>query len=255
MIPGLSGGSLAIMLGVYEEMLECAAHIRSKKNIITLGMLAIGGGTGLFISTKILEYISVNVYFGYVVMGIVVAIILYYFTKLKKQSIIFVIIGALMAYGISKISAESLDFSRFSSILILFGIEFLLALGLILPGISFSLLLVTFKLYDKIILAVNERDIVFLAIFGLMLLFWVFLSSKSLSYVFNKHPHKTNGFILGFLVFSLTDLKYDFSLGNLPLGIPMFVIGLVVSIFILVMTAKKEKKEEVVTLEPSQNTL
>lgn len=238
MIPGLSGGSLAIMLGIYEELLMATANLRKKEHLFFIFLVVLGGGFGILAVSMLLSFIKGNKYFSFIVVGIVVATILPYVKKLKLQNILFFLLGIVIAIVLSFIPQIEINYMNFSSILFLIAIEFLLAIGLILPGISFSYLLTTFNLFDRIIEAIKTMDILFLLIFGLTLVFWIIITAKSLSYVFQKYPKRADAFILGFLVFSITGINMEFTAINIPLMILCFFVGFFVSTGIIYLSNK-----------------
>ena len=228
MIPGLSGGSVALMLGIYYLILNCTAK-PNIKNIKILIWIGSGACLGLLLISIILTYIINNSYFSFLVYGIVFATIFVYFKNLKKEGYIFIIIGALIAYLINIIPNIEMNYN----LLILGSIEALLAIGLILPGISFSYLLVTFNLYDKIIQSINDFDILFLLLFIVILLFWILVFSKLISYFVDKHLNQTNGLITGFLLFSISEINVNFYSINIYVGLIIFIVGFMISLYLL----------------------
>lgn len=49
-VPGVSGGTMAILLGIYDQMIQSVSHFFQdiKKNMLYLGKICIGGVLGLF---------------------------------------------------------------------------------------------------------------------------------------------------------------------------------------------------------------
>ena len=62
LVPGVSGGTMAIILGVYNEMIASVSSFFKdiKKNIIFLGVISIGGVLGILLFSKMIDYLLVN---------------------------------------------------------------------------------------------------------------------------------------------------------------------------------------------------
>ena len=64
LVPGISGGSIAIILGIYDKLLISLNDIfkRFKTNFIFLFIVSLGGITGIFLSSFILDFFIKNYY-------------------------------------------------------------------------------------------------------------------------------------------------------------------------------------------------
>ena len=121
--------------------------------------------------------------------------------KNDKWYYIFVILlGALLSVGINFIKGINIDTNNYISLFIL-GI--ILAVSLVLPGISISYVMLVFGIYYDVILAIKEFDLTYLFKIGISLLIGILLIIKLLSYLLNKYKSFMNNLILGFMVGSL----------------------------------------------------
>lgn len=207
-IPGVSGGTTALALGCYGNILSATANLRKKEHIIYLLPILIGGVLGFFTMAKVLSYafhllpITITLLFlGAVVMGIR---ILWNETSQSGFSLngaLFFLLGFISIWAIEKIPNLSQYNTPFLSLL--WGI--LLAVGVILPGISTSHLLMIFGLYETVtnLCIQNIPTLIPLAIgTGIGIIFL----TKPLDAALKKYPTNCNFMLLGFAVGSLKDL-------------------------------------------------
>lgn len=210
LIPGISGGSIAIMLGVYNDIIINTNNLFKtlKKSFIFLLMLALGGLLGLLVSANFLTIFIENYYHEmiYFFLGIMIVYIINFFNENKKDGIKFhhimlLIFGVSVTFLINLIPANF-----FGSNLTLFNmiiLGFLLAIALILPGISISYILLIFSSYTSVIMAIKSFDILYLFKTFCFVPLGIFLSISVLSKLLFKHSKSTNFMILGFLISSL----------------------------------------------------
>ena len=192
LVPGISGGSIAIVLNMYNEMLEKANNLFKsfKLNFTFLFIAALGGVLGLVVSSFFMDYIINTIYFEliYVFLGVM---LLYIFDTLRKQNDIMVVgklslvmIGMVLGYLITIIPPSIINVDNY---FMLFVLGVFLGVALVLPGISVSYVLLIFSLYDDVILAVKFLDYEFLIKLGLFVLVGIFVVIKLLYYFLSPY--------------------------------------------------------------------
>lgn len=211
-LPGVSGGVLAAILGIYERMLRFMAHLTKnfKENLLFFLPVGIGGIVGIGLLSKPLEWLLQN-YQIIVLWGFAGAII-GTLPALAKESTLkskrttgdllwffgSMVIGFLFLYFMGDILGTIP--ANFIGFVIAGG---LIALGVLVPGLSPSNLLLVLGLYDPMLKGFKSFDImgVFLpiAIGGLavMLLF-----SKLMEWLLSHYHSKVYHFILGIVIAS-----------------------------------------------------
>ncbi|MDR2296281.1 MAG: DUF368 domain-containing protein, partial [Clostridiales Family XIII bacterium] len=162
LIPGVSGGTMAILLGVYDEMISALSNIRARfrhNSLLLLQFLA-GAGVGiLLLSGPVLTALAlwtkpVMFFFtGAILAGIPPIHRKLRSARMRPHNILVAAVGAAVA-----ISTEYLPSGLFDPALgggfdpaacaLLFAAGFVIAIALILPGISGSYVLLMFGMYD-----------------------------------------------------------------------------------------------------------
>lgn len=211
-LPGVSGGVIAAILGIYERLISFLAHIRENfmENFLFFVPVGIGGILGIalfsFPVEFLLKHFQVPVLWGFAgaIIGTLPSLITESTKKSKRDlaDIIwflatFMISGLLLFFLndiVGKVPANFLTF-------ILAGI--LIALGVLVPGLSPSNLLLILGLYSPMLLGFKSLDLVgtFLPIaIGGALAMITF--SKAMDYALNHYHSRVYHFIIGIVLSS-----------------------------------------------------
>ena len=231
-VPGVSGGSMAMILGVYDKLVYSVSHIFKdfKKSFLYLLQFGLGGVIGFFLLAGLIDeglksppIISVPLHFfflGAVAGGIP---IIFKSAKLKKFSagcIIFPLIGIACVIAISFLPDGLFSISstentiKFVLIQLLGG--FIVAFALVLPGISTSQMLNMLGIMEELYAIIRARDIMGLLRYiplAIGVVLGTFIIAKILEPAMEKYPQATYLIIFGFLLGSLPELLMgvDFS--------------------------------------------
>ena len=175
-VPGVSGGTIAFISGIYEELLGSISNIKFSlfKTFKNEGFKAVwqkvNGSfllalfVGIFISiislAKAIKYLLENepILLWSFFFGLVLASIIYIAKQITKWNFIAVlvlILGAFLAFYITTLNPLV---SESSSTLFLFLAGAIAICAMILPGISGAFILVLLGAYKPILAAVNDRD-------------------------------------------------------------------------------------------------
>lgn len=227
-VPGVSGGTMAILLGIYDKLISSISNFFKdiKGNILFLLKFLIGAGAGIgslaFLIKWMLEKfpLPVSMFFlGAVVGGIPALYKKTRETSLRISSGIYFLLGLIIVISIGFIPSGSIDVSSgsgFTHYLMLLVTGIVIALALVLPGISTSHMLLVMGMYDNMLAAITEFDIVYIGILGIATLIGVFLITKPLEWIMNTYPHQTYCMIIGFVVGSTADIFKDKILPAIP---------------------------------------
>ena len=241
-VPGVSGGSIAFILGFYDKLIDSIDSVRSKDKkerkealgfLIKLGAgWIIGMAISVLILTSVFEkniYKISSLFMGFIILSIP---IIYKEEKdnIKNhyKNILFFILGALfvilLTYGNSVINAHAdiKDVTLVSAIYIF--IAGMIAINaMILPGISGSTILLIFGLYLPIIngikdiLHFNFDPFIGLCIFGLGVLTGIFSTIKLIRKSLEKHRSQTIYCVIGLMIGSI----YSIIMGPTTLDTPL----------------------------------
>ncbi len=251
-IPGVSGGTMMVILGLFNRVMESIGGIlkfkseKWKSNFIFLIVLAVGAGLGLVVFSNILEILFVQfptqTMFCFVGMvGFSIPSLVKKEMKNDKFQIIPFLIGCAIVFAISFFAPEEADvvIEVFPSIdffylLSLLGVGFIAGGAMFIPGVSGSMLLLLigqYYLFMSLIAAVTSFELnvlIPLAVIAIGVVLGVIISSKVTGYCLEKFHGPTMNVILGLVVASCImlipiDAHYDFtviitSIASLILG-------------------------------------
>ncbi|WP_423689344.1 DUF368 domain-containing protein [Staphylococcus aureus] len=264
LVPGVSGGTIALLLGIYNQFISSISGIFSRRfwpsftfliPIIIGMLLAMGSLSNLFNYLLSQHHIPTMFFFGGLIIGIVPYLlkISNYKTSFTTKHYMMVIAGIAILIVITlmnngdKHAGQTLTLS--TSLIIKYFIAGMCASSaMLLPGISGSFMLLVFGVYGTVMLAISE--VVKLNFAGLPILLAVgfgvlagfIISSKIIQYFLTHHKLMTFALIIGFVVGSLFAV-----FPGLPTNIVMwfvslvvFIIGFIVSLTLGRITAENE---------------
>lgn len=218
LVPGVSGGSMAMILGIYDQLIDAVSDFfkDSKRNFIFLLLFVAGAGVGMLLLAKpILSLLESHPKaMGFLFIGAVAGGIpaVYAQANVKGffgKNIMYIMVGMLVVAVMSLAETEQLanEVSKggYTTVfLILAGV--VAAAALILPGISVSYLLLVMGLYHELMRAVSELDITFLLPIGVGVFTGIVLLTKGLKFVMSRYPQVSYLMILGFVLGSLIEV-------------------------------------------------
>lgn len=220
-VPGVSGGTMAFILGIYEELIDSIRtvgqpdflqtvfkfrikEIFEKLNWEFLLAVALGIFIAIFSLAGILESLLENqpVYLWSFFFGLVIASIITVSKRVSQwnpSSIVGLLLGAIGAYLlVGLIPSETPNTWWF---LIFSGMIAICAM--ILPGISGSFILVLLGKYEFILNAVTERDIVSLGLVAIGAGVGIVTVAQLLGWLFKKYHDVTVAVLIGLMIGSL----------------------------------------------------
>lgn len=235
-VPGVSGGTIALLLGIYEELVTTIGNINlslfkelnngfysfwEKLNGNFLLSLIIGVGISLVTFIKLTAYLfdKYPILIWSFFLGLILATIYIIFKLIKYWNyvnIIFVLIAVFVSFYIGEINViDSVNINLFY--ILISGI--IAASAMIIPGISGALMLLILGLYSTMINAINNIEIDKILTFSLGAIIGLLSFSKILKWMFNKNSSLTYSILLGFVIGSLSEVwpwKSDLGENILP---------------------------------------
>jgi len=223
-VPGVSGGTIAFISGIYEELLASIAAV----NLTTLKLLktdgikvawkAINGNfllalfIGIFTSilslAKLISWLLENkpILVWSFFFGLVLASVLYIAKQITKWSLVTVvllIVGAVIAYYITTLQPL---ISENSSPFFIFLAGALAICAMILPGISGSFILVLLGAYKPVLEAIHTKDLKLIAMLAAGAVIGLLSFSKVLNWLFAHYKNLTLAVLTGFILGSLNKI-------------------------------------------------
>jgi len=219
-VPGVSGGTIAFITGIYEELINTikSVNLTSLKLLFTFKLkdfwkavngnflLALISGIGISFYTlarlikHLLETQPILIwsfFFGLIVASAIV--IAKKITEWKARTIIAMLIGIGIAYLITEITPAEAPTSYW----FLFLSGALAICAMILPGISGAFILVLLGSYNYILSALSSFKIDVIAVVGAGAAVGILSFSHLLSWLLNKYHNMTIGLLSGFMIGSL----------------------------------------------------
>ncbi len=262
-IPGVSGGTIALILGIYEKLISSIGNIYKnlKENILFLLPIIIGMGLSIVTTSKVVSYSYSNFplptlmfFVGLVCGGIPMLIKNVKGKKENKQlssyiililTFLSVIFMASYKFIFSINSEVSFASMNIGSYLILFVIGIIASATMVIPGISGSLVLMILGYYYPIIETINSlfkgdflHNAIILGVFGVGVVIGIVLISKLLELLFKNYKTKTYFGVLGFVFASVIAIPLSacfelntiiFNVEHIIIGLVMIVIGTMIS--------------------------
>lgn len=227
-VPGVSGGTVAFILGFYDDFITSLDDIfrgtweAKKKAAIYLIKILIGWTVGFLLAASILAdlfntkiYEMSSLFLGFIIFAIPLVIkeeksVLHG----KYKNIIFAILGIALVVAITIASTNSsininLQEINIGTIIYVFVVAMIAISAMILPGISGSTILLIFGIYIPIMNKIKSfmhfdfSAIPSLVIFGLGIIFGIMVFAKVARKCLEKHRSETVYAILGLMLGSI----------------------------------------------------
>lgn len=218
LVPGVSGGSMAMIIGIYDRLISSVSSFLKdkKRNFLFLLLFCLGSVTGMVLLAKPLlgiieRYTLPSMYFfiGAVAGGIPLIFRQSGVRSFSFRIPLYIVLGAaavlLLSFLPSSSSSAQME-PGIGSFLLLALSGFIAAVALILPGISVSYLLLLMGLYNETMRAVSTLYIPFLLPLAIGLVLGILLTTKLLETAMKTHPQPTYLLILGFILGSIATI-------------------------------------------------
>lgn len=263
-IPGVSGGTMMVSMGIYDDIIGSVNHLFEdiKKSILTLLPYIIGMGVGVVGLSYGIEYFLTNyslqtsmIFIGLILGGLPVIL-----EKVKGQRLggtnilafllLFVLVIGLQIIGGGDDTGNVLTPSVIETVK-LFGIGIIAAATMVIPGVSGSMILMLLGYYYPIIttittfidgvFALDMAGILYscsiLVPFGLGVVIGIFAIAKLIEMLLTNHETLTYCGILGLVVASPVVVLMSNGIPALNVGVVVssavtFVIGFAIAYFL-----------------------
>ncbi len=223
-VPGVSGGTIAFISGIYEELLTSinavnldAIKVLKKEGFKAMWKLVNGNFllallTGIGVSVlslaKLIKWLLVNepILLWAFFFGLVVASVFFVGKQIKNWNIVKVlmlIIGAALAFYITILPPVA---DQVTSSWFLFLAGALAICAMILPGISGSFILLLLGAYRPVIDALDQRNIKIIFLVGSGAIIGLLTFSRVLKWLFDTYKEMTLAVLTGFIAGSLNKI-------------------------------------------------
>jgi len=215
-IPGVSGGTMAVVLGVYDKLIDAISLNLKKLKENWKFLLAIfaGAGVGIILFAKLLTYLfeNYNVPTQFFFIGLILGSIPLVWkktTEFKRFQAINIIpflitLGAMVAMSIIKAGDNVVQTElTFPLAIILIASASAAAIAMIIPGISGSFVLKALGYYDTVLAAIDRMDIAMLIPVGIGIVIGILAGAKLISTLLKKFQQGIYSAIFGLVIGSV----------------------------------------------------
>ncbi len=245
-LPGVSGGALAAIFGLYEPIISFLANIRKNfwENVKYFIPVGLGGIFGVFVlATPIdygLQYFPVHVLWGFI--GAIVGTFPSLYREAGKEGretrhYIITIVTAIITFAALVYANNHLNVHIPQNTLAWLFSGAIFASGLIVPGLSPSNFLIYFNLYQPLTEGIRTLDFSIIIPVGIGAVVVVLLFSKLMRMIMDRAYAAVFHFILGVVIASTAIIAPDTSLyaGFTPFDylsvIIIFIVGLALGLW------------------------
>lgn len=260
-IPGVSGGTMAVSMGIYDKLIHCVTHLFSelKKSILFLLPIFIGAGIALVALPFVIEkmFTSFPLQTNFLFIGLIIGGLPTMWGKVKGNKIsighilifilFFAVVAGMAAMGETEGNSVVLDTSA-GSIVKLFFVGIIAAATMVIPGVSGSMMLLLMGYYHPILETITNfvRALIVFDIHGITtglcllvpagigVVLGIFAIAKLVEIVFERFPLYAYSAIIGLIVASpvailLTATLPALTIVNVLMSVVTLAVGVVIA--------------------------
>ena len=255
-IPGVSGGTLAVLMGIYEELIEAASNFYKsiadfKKYIMYLLPIGLGVVFSVAVFAKLIKFgldkapiITILIFLGMIIGGIPALVRNVKGTKTNLKDMTLMLVGLIIVISMLIFHKSNtnvvLTNMSITGYITLFLVGAIAAVTMVVPGISGSFTLMLIGYYEPILNLVNDitsfknlgPNLILIFTFMLGVFIGIIFISKIIEWCLKHYKRETYYAIIGFVLSSIISViyevsKFQFNLTHLIIGIVLLVINTV----------------------------
>lgn len=222
-VPGVSGGSIALIAGIYQNLLD-SINSFNLENLLLLKSfefklfyvkvngsfllsLLLGILTSIFALSKVITYLMIEhpIPLWSFFCGLILVSAFLILKDINKWNIgvaLAVILGTLIAWWVTNLPPTTSPEAHWFT----FVAGAIAICAMILPGISGSFILLILGKYEPILKAVSDKDVFTLALFASGCVVGILSFSRVVSFLLRKFHSTTIGLLSGFMLGSVNEL-------------------------------------------------
>lgn len=224
-LPGISSGVLCVVFGLYDKLVNSILTFFSdiKKNTKFLLPIAIGGISGVLLFSNIIKYFfnsfpsETRLCFIGLILGCIPSLIksIHVSSSFNYKCLTFLFSSFFIGISLfllenNRSFVEIYSFQNTNNFLYLIFCGFCMSIGVVVPGISSTVILTLLGVYDLYLSSVSTINILFLFPLSIGLIVGGFIFMKITQFMLKKFPLETYYSIIGF------------SLGSIPVLFPKY---------------------------------
>lgn len=259
-IPGVSGGTLAVLMGIYEELIEAASNFYKsiadfKKYIMYLLPIGLGVVFSVAVFAKLIKFgldkapiITILIFLGMIIGGIPALVRNVKGTKTNLKDMTLMLVGLIIVISMlifhKSNSNVVLTNMSIGGYITLFLVGAIAAVTMVVPGISGSFTLMLIGYYEPILNLVNDitsfknlgPNLILIFTFMLGVFIGIIFISKIIEWCLKHYKRETYYAIIGFVLSSIISVIYEVS--KFPFNLTHLIIGIVLMVINTVLVYK-----------------
>lgn len=259
-IPGVSGGTLAVLMGIYEELIEAASNFYKsiadfKKYIMYLLPIGLGVVFSVAVFAKLIKFgldkapiITILIFLGMIIGGIPALVRNVKGTKINLKDMTLMLVGLIIVISMlifhksnSNVVLTNMSIGGYFTLLLVGAIA---AVTMVVPGISGSFTLMLIGYYEPVLNLVNDitsfknlgSNLILMGTFMLGVVIGIIFISKLIEWCLKHYKRETYYAIIGFVLSSIISVIYEVS--KFPYNLTHLIIGIVLLIINTVLVYK-----------------
>jgi len=260
LVPGVSGGTMALVMGIYERLIETISEFftnkkKRKQYIFFLLPVVFGGIAAILLFARTFSFLlssdifSQPTYFffiGLILGSLPFLVTVHHDMRIRPIRVLFFVIGlglvVLVTFFIGRdndVDAFKINLTLFNMINItdisikyglwLFFCGIVTSSAMVIPGVSGSAILLGLGEYRNVLYFVSELMAVQLIIFGIGALVGIAVCARLIDYCLKRIPSNTYYFIIGLVIASIFQVVMQslesFKLFLLPVTLSIAALG------------------------------
>jgi putative membrane protein len=234
-VPGVSGGTIAFITGIYEELINSINNcdLSALRKLFKEGFgafwkhingtflvtLILGVGISLVSLANVISYLLEahpvliwSFFFGLIIAS--VWLVGKSITKWSPGAALALVVGIAVAFYLSSLTSVA----HVEGDWFIFISGMIAICAMILPGISGSFILVMLGSYHKVLGAIKDKDLMLIALFGAGCVIGLLAFSKVLKFLFSRFKNVTIALLTGFMIGALYKIwPWKNKVGDTPL--------------------------------------
>lgn len=235
LVPGVSGGSMAMLLGIYDKLVSSVSSFMKHKreSCVFLGLFTIGGLSGILIFARPMAFLidTYKMPMMYFFIGAVLGGIPTIYEKagisgVTLKSTLYIVLGVVPVTALAMLPEDLFTkVQGMSGFLMLCVAGFVAAVALVLPGISVSYMFLVLGLYDTIMESISCFNIIVLAPLVTGLFLGIILTTHILETAMMRFPQVSYMIILGFVLASAAEIFPGIPSGSDIITCPVMAVS------------------------------
>ncbi|CZT55534.1 hypothetical protein BN3661_00614 [Eubacteriaceae bacterium CHKCI005] len=254
--PGVSGGSIAVIFGIYDKLTDAVAHFyrNFKEKIKFLWPLIVGGALGVLLFSNVIQYLFEN--YNTQIRCLFIGLMIGTFPAVVRQAndrgfrksyliwagVAFIVTAVLAILNqINPVSSGPMN----ESFIMLFLSGAIIGFGTIIPGISASFILMALGAYETLLHILTSFDILSMLPIALGLVVSILLFAKLVSYLYQRAYGIMSYIVFGLLAGSVLAIVPPFE-GNMTtiVSLLLMIAGLIFSYLLSTIPQRNKKAEK-----------